>query len=75
VGADRVEQRQRATAGPDHQPEVAVELGDVAGHPAMVGGVDLLAGELERRRLAGLAGLLVAHPELGQELALAGPGL
>ena len=36
VGADRVEQRQRAAAGADHEAEVAVELGHVAGHAAVV---------------------------------------
>ena len=75
VGADRVEQRQRAAAGADHQPEVAVELGHVAGHAAVILGVDLLAGELERRRLAREARLLVADAELVQERLLAGPGL
>ena len=49
VGADGVEQRQRAAAGADHEAEVAVELGDVAGDAAVVLGVDGLAGELERR--------------------------
>ena len=63
VGADGVEQRQRAAAGADHEPEVAVELGDVAGDAAVVLGIDLLAGELERRRLARLARLLVADAE------------
>ena len=75
VGADRVEQRQRAAAGADHQPEVAVELGHVARDAAVVLGVDLLAGELERRRLARLARLLVADAELVQQLLLARPRL
>ena len=75
MGADRVEQRQRAAAGADHEAEVAVELGHVAGHAAVVRGVDRLAGELERRRLAGLAGLLVADAELRQQRLLARPGL
>ena len=75
VRADRVEQRQRAAAGADHEPEVAVELGHVAGHAAVVLGVDLLAGELERRRLARLARLLVADAELVQQRLLARPGL
>ena len=75
VGADRVEQRQRAAAGADHEPEVAVELGHVAGHAAVVLGVDRLAGELERRRLARLARLLVADAELVQQRLLARAGL
>ena len=75
MGADRVEQRQRAAAGADHQPEVAVELGHVAGHAAVILGVDLLAGELERRRLARLARLLVADAELVQQRLLPRPGL
>ena len=36
VGADGVEERQRAAAGADHEPEVAVELGHVARHAAVV---------------------------------------
>ena len=75
VGADGVEQRQRAAAGADHEAEVAVELGHVAGDAAVVLGVDLLAGELERRRLARLAGLLLADAELGEQLAVAAAGL
>jgi hypothetical protein len=73
--AHRVEERQRAAAGADDQPEVAVELGDVAGHAAVVHRVDLLAGELERRGLAGLAGLLVADAEVLEQRLLARPGL
>src|SRR5207249_8176088 len=38
VLADRVEERERAAAGADHEPEVAVELAHVAGHAAVVGG-------------------------------------
>ncbi len=75
VGADGVEQRQRAAAGADHEPEVAVELGDVAGHAAVVLLVDGLAGELELGRLAGLARLLVADAELRQQRLLARPRL
>ena len=75
MGADGVEQRQRAAAGPDHEPEVAVELGHVAGHAAVVLLVDGLAGELERRRLARLARLLVADPELLEQRLLARAGL
>ena len=75
MGADGVEQRQRAAAGADHEPEVAVELGHVAGHAAVVLLVDGLAGELERRRLAGLARLLVADAELLQDRLLARPRL
>ena len=75
MGADRVEQGQRAAAGADDQAEVAVELGHVAGHAAVVLGVDLLAGELERGRLAGLARLLVADAELLEQRLLARAGL
>ena len=75
VGADRVEQRERAAAGADDQPEVAVELGHVAGHAAVILGVDLLAGELERSGLARQPRLLVADPELVQKGLLPGPGL
>ena len=75
VGAHRVEERERAAAGADHEAEVAVELGDVAGHAAVVHRVDLLAGQLELGGLARLAGLLVAHAELLQQRLLARPGL
>jgi hypothetical protein len=75
VGADRVEERERAAAGADHQAEVAVELRDVAGHAAVVHPVDGLAGDLERRRLPRLAGLLLADAELGEQLCLTGAGL
>src|SRR5438552_6913364 len=51
VGADGVEQRQRAAPGPDNEPEVAAELGHVARHPPVVLRIDLLARDLERRRL------------------------
>ena len=34
MGADRVEEGQRAAARADDEAEVAVELGDVAGDPA-----------------------------------------
>ena len=71
VRAHGVEQRQRAAAGADHQPEVAVELGHVAGDAAVVLRVDLLAGQLERGRLACLARLLVADAELAQQRLLA----
>src|SRR5919202_1711594 len=64
VGADRVEQCQRAAARADHEAEVAVELGDVARDAAVVLGVDGLAGQLELGRLARLARLLLAHAEL-----------
>ena len=53
--------------GADHEAEVAVELGHVAGDAAVVGRVDLLAGELERGRLARLAGLLLADAELCEQ--------
>ena len=75
VGTDGVEQRQRTAAGADHEPEVAVELGDVAGHATMVLCVDLLARELERRRLARLARLLVADAELVEDRLLPGASL
>ena len=57
--------------GADHEAEVAVELGHVAGDAAVVLGVDLLAGELEGRRLARLARLLLADAELGEQLLVA----
>ena len=41
VLADRVEERERAAAGADHEAEVAVELDHVAGDAAVVGRVDL----------------------------------
>ena len=69
--ADRVEQGQRPAAGADHQPEVAVELGHVAGDAAVVLGVDGLAGQLERRRLARLARLVSPDPQLAQQRGLA----
>src|SRR5207237_14862 len=64
-----------AASGADHEPEVAVELGHVAGHPAVVRCVDLLAGDLEGRGLARLAGLLLAHAELGEQLLVPAAGL
>ena len=75
VRAHRVEERERAAAGADHEAEVAVELGHVAGHAAVVHRVDLLAGQLELGGLARLAGLLVADAELLQQRLLARPGL
>jgi succinyl-CoA synthetase beta subunit len=45
------------------------------GDPAVILGVDLLAGEFERRRLARLPSLLVADPELLQQRLLPGAGL
>src|SRR5439155_15342127 len=71
VLADRVEERQRAPAGPDHETEVPVELGHVAGDAAVVHRVDLLALELELRGLARLAGLLLADAELLEQVPLA----
>ncbi len=73
--ADGVEQRQRAAAGADHEPEVAVELGHVAGDAAVILGVDRLAGELERRRLARLARLVLADAEVGEQLLVTPAGL
>ena len=66
--ADRVEERERAAAGADHEPEVAVELLHVAGDAAVVRRVDLGARDLERRRRARLARLLLADAELVEEL-------
>ena len=71
VRAHGVEQRQRAAAGADHEPEVAVELRHVAGDAAVILRVDRLAGQLERGRLARLARLLVADAELAQQRLLA----
>jgi hypothetical protein len=71
VGADGVEERQRAAAGADDQAEVAVELGHVARHAAVVHAVDRLAGELERGRLARLARLVLADAELVEQDGLA----
>ena len=71
VRADRVEERQRAAAGADDEADVAVELGDVAGDAAVVDAVDRLAGELERRRLARLARLVVADAEVLQQRLVA----
>src|SRR5205809_934916 len=67
VLAHGVEERQRAAARADHETEIPVELGHVARHTAVVLGVDLLAGDLERRRLARLAGLLLADAEVVQQ--------
>ena len=71
VLAHRVEQGEAAAARADHEAEVAVELGHVAGHAAVVHRVDLLAGDLERSGLACLARLLVADAELLQQRLLA----
>ena len=73
--ADRVEERQRAAAGADHEAEVAVELGDVAGHTAVIHRVDGLTGDLERRCLAGFARLLIADTEVDEQLLGAAAGL
>src|SRR3954451_3754562 len=75
VLANGVEERQRAAAGADDEAEVAVELGDVAGDATVAGGVDRLAGELERGRLARLAGLLVADAQVLQQRLVAPAGL
>jgi len=69
--AHRVEQRQRAAARADHEAQVAVELGHVAGHAAVVDRVDPLALDLERRGLARLACLVLADAELLEQLLLA----
>src|SRR5439155_838193 len=68
VLADGVEERERAAARADHEPEVAVELAHVAGHAAVIRGVDLRAPQLELGRRAGLARLLLADAELLEEL-------
>ena len=67
LGAHRVGERQRAAAGADHEPEVAVEAGVLAlDHAAVVGGVDRRHGGLEGGRLVALAGALVlVDAELG----------
>src|SRR5437763_5809930 len=71
VAAHGVEQGERAAAGADHEPEVAVELGDVARHATVVARVDPLALDLELGGLTRLARLLVADAELLQQLLLA----
>ena len=75
MGAHGVEQRERPAARADHQAQVPVELGHVPGHAAVILGVDLLAGQLERRRLPRQSGLLVANAELVEQRLLAGAGL
>jgi hypothetical protein len=70
VLADGVEERERAAAGADHEAEVAVELLHVAGDAAVVGRVDLGALDLEGRRRARLARLLLADAELGEQLGV-----
>src|SRR5262245_35178381 len=67
VLADRVEERERAAAGADHEAQVAVELLHVAGDAAMVGRIDLGAADLERGGRAGLARLLLADAEVGEQ--------
>src|SRR5262249_62047865 len=64
---DGVEQRERAAAGADHEPEVAVELAHVARDAAVVGRVDLAAADLELRGRARLACLLLADAEVLQQ--------
>src|SRR5262249_16542295 len=60
LAADRVGQGQRAAAGADHQPEVAVEAVVLAlDHAAVVGGVDRGDIALELRGLVGLAGVVL----------------
>src|SRR5439155_4193181 len=55
VPADGVEERERAAAGADHEPQVAVELAHVAGDAAVIRGVHLRALHLELGRRAGSA--------------------
>src|SRR5436305_1276360 len=57
-------------AGADHQAEVSIELGDVAGHAAVIDGVDFFAGQLERGRLARLPRLLAPHAQLRKQRVL-----
>src|SRR5439155_22245311 len=68
VLADGVEECERAAARTDHEPQVAVELAHVAGHAAVVRGVDPGAFQLELGRRAGLARLLLSDPQLREGL-------
>src|SRR5262249_9386932 len=68
VLADGIEEGERATAGADHEPQVAVELAHVAGHAAVIRGVHLRALDLERGGRLCLARLLLADAELVEEL-------
>src|SRR5262249_50589757 len=67
VRAHGVEQRERSATRADYKTEVAVELGHVPRDAAVVGGVHLLAGQLELRRLAGLARLVLAHAQFVEQ--------
>ena len=73
--AHGVEERERAAAGADHEPEVAVEADDVAGDAAVVRGVDLRARDLEVRRRPRLARLLGPDAELVEQLLVEVAGL
>jgi hypothetical protein len=75
VGADGIEQGERAAAGADHEAQVAVEVGDVAGYAAVVHPVDLFVRQLELGGLVRLARLLVADAEVGEQRLLARSGL
>ena len=71
LAADRVGERQRAAAGADHEPEVAVEAVVLAlDHAAVVGGVDRLDVALELRRLVELARLGEVDADLGRASSL-----
>src|SRR5256885_2191481 len=72
VLAPRVEGGGRAAPGAEEGAEVAVDPRPVARHAAVVLGVDLLAGDLERGGLARLARLLVAHAQLLEQVLLPG---
>ena len=74
VRADGVEERQRAAAGADDQAEVAVELGDVAGHAAVVLASTSSPASSNGVGLARLAGLLVADAEVLEQLPCGGRG-
>ncbi len=70
VLAHRVGERERAAAGADHQPDVAVELDDRARDAARILGVDLRRLDLERRRLARRARVVGADAELVEDRLL-----
>ena len=73
LAADRVGQGQRAAAGADHQPQVALEAVVLAlDHAAVVGGVDRRDVALEGRGLIRLPGVVLGDLQrLAQQLLLA----
>ena len=72
LGADRVGQRERAAAGADHEPEVALEAVVLAlDHAAVVGGVDRLDVALELRGLVQLTRLVEVDADLVEQLLVA----